>query len=325
LDVRAGIDAKGNMVGFDTTHFYPQYKSGPETTAQLAGTPLPDAASSIGGNQFPSRMYRVASTNNRYLVKSIPLKGNWVMAAWLRAGAAPAVLFAGEQVVDELARAAGVDPVAFRVQNVTQNAVERRSLLAVLDAVTRVANWQPKVAASRLSDGNIVSGRGVAWSNLYRSSQNGNFENDEFGWTATAAIADVEVNKKTGKVTAKHIYGAAAAGLAVNPGLIENQLVGGLTQVASRVLAEQYRYDQRSVTSSDFVSYPILRFKDAPKVTPIVVQQSDLRTKGVGEPVSVLAGAAIANAFFDATGVRMQTAPMTPARVRAALKAAGVK
>jgi CO/xanthine dehydrogenase Mo-binding subunit len=306
------------MVGFDFTHFYPQYKSGPEMTAQLAGTPLPASASSIGGNQFPTRMYRVASTNNRYLVKSIPLKDNWVQAAWLRAGAAPGVMFAGEQVVDELAYRARMDPVAFRIRNVTQDADEKRSLLAVMDAVTRAAKWEPRVAASRLSDANVVTGRGVAWCNAYRSSQNGNF-----GWTSTAAIADVEVNKKTGKITPKHIYVAAAAGLAVNPGLIESQIVGGIVQVASRALVEQFRYDRKSVTSSDFVTYPLLRFNDAPKVTPIVVQQSDMRTKGVGEPVSVLAGAAIANAFFDATGVRMTTAPMTPGRVRAVLGTAG--
>jgi nicotinate dehydrogenase subunit B len=191
-----------------------------------------------------------------------------------------------------------------------------------MSAVTKAANWQPKVAGSKLSDGNVVTGRGVAWSNVYRSSYNAAYE-DAGGWTAIAAIADIEVNKKTGKVTPKHIYGAAAVGLAVNPGLVENQIIGGLVQVTSRLLVEEYRFNKQAVTSTDFVTYPILRFKDSPTVTPIVVQEADLRTKGVGEPVSVPAAAAIANAFFDATGVRMRTAPFTPARVRAALKAAG--
>jgi CO/xanthine dehydrogenase Mo-binding subunit len=96
------------------------------------------------------------------------------------------------------------------------------------------------------------------------------------------------------------------------------------------VLAEQYRFNRTNVTSGDFVTYPILRFKDAPKVTPIVVQWGGKDSSapgyasGVGEMVSELIPAAIANAFFDATGVRMRTAPLTPARVRAALKAAGV-
>jgi nicotinate dehydrogenase subunit B len=87
-------------------------------------------------------------------------------------------------------------------------------------------------------------------------------------------------------------------------------------------MVEQLRYSTTNVTSSDFVSYPILRFKDSPKVTPIVLQRADADSQGVGEPVTVATPAAIANAFFDATGVRLRTAPFTPARVRAALKAA---
>ena len=130
------------------------------------------------------------------------------------------------------------------------------------------------------------------------------------------------MNKKTGKITVKHVYQAISAGLAVSSGGIENQIVGGVTQVLSRMLVEQYRYTKTNVTSTDFVSYPILRFKDAPKVTPIVIQWSSRPfTAGVGEPVAMAAAAAVANAFFDATGVRMRTAPFTPARVRATLTA----
>jgi nicotinate dehydrogenase subunit B len=329
MDIKAGVDAQGNMIAFDFTHFYPQYVSGPTASAELAGAPLAVPSSSITGNFYPHRMYSVMdpgnpATSNRLLTKSVPNQGNYMRGAFMRAGSAPAALWAGEQVVDDLARAVNMDPVAFRRKNVTQLdegpfTTERRGLLAVLDAVTKAANWQPKVTGSKLSTANIVTGRGVAWSNIYRSSQNG-----AYGWTQHAAVADVSVNKKTGKVTVKHIYGASAVGLAINPGLVENQIIGGLTQVASRLLVEEYRFNKQYVTSRDYVSYPIMRFKDAPMVTPIVVQQSDLRAKGVGEDVSVPAAAAIANAFFDATGIRMTTAPYTPARVRAALKAAGV-
>ena len=90
------------------------------------------------------------------------------------------------------------------------------------------------------------------------------------------------------------------------------------------MLVEQYRYTKTHVTSTDFVSYPILRFKDAPKVTPIVIQWTQPPIHGgVGEPVAMAAAAAVANAFFDATGVRMRTAPFTPVRVRATLTAGG--
>jgi len=132
------------------------------------------------------------------------------------------------------------------------------------------------------------------------------------------------VNKKTGKITVKHVWEAASAGLGVSIDGIANQIVGGATQIISRLLVEQYRYSRTAVTSSDFASYPILRFKDAPNVTPIVLQRPNLPTLGVGEPVAAAAAAAVANALFDATGVRVHTTPLSPARVRAALKGAGV-
>jgi len=108
-----------------------------------------------------------------------------------------------------------------------------------------------------------------------------------------------------------------------DPGGVANQNDGGIVQVLSRLLVEQLRISQTNVTSSDFVSYPILRFKDSPKVTSLLLQRSDVPPQGVGQEVTDVAAAAVANAFFDATGVRMRTAPMTPARVRAVLKAGG--
>jgi CO/xanthine dehydrogenase Mo-binding subunit len=254
-------------------------------------------------------MYNVPNT--RYVVKTVPLQGNWIKADWMRAGSSPHATFAAEQVIDELARTAGIDTVAFRRQNVTQGAMKDR-LLAVLDAVTQAAGWKPQVGPAKPAAGNVVTGRGIAWSNVYGPS------------IQVAAIADVEVNKKTGKITVKHIYAAMSAGMSVNPGLVENQLVGGVTQITSRVLVEEMRFSKSNVVSSDFATYPILRFKDAPNVTPIVVQRMDVQPQGVGEPTTIAAPAAIANAFYDATGVRLRQAPLTPGRVRAALKAAGV-
>jgi CO/xanthine dehydrogenase Mo-binding subunit len=317
MDVRAGIDGKGNLVAFDFTHFYPQYRSDTiQTNDELSGTPLPAVPSTTSGQYWPTPMYNIP--NNRYLVKSIPLVGNWIKAYWMRGGSAPHTTFAGEQVIDELAHAANMDPVAFRIQNVVQGenlalGQLNNQLLTVLNTVTSASNWQPRVTASNLSDANIVTGRGVAWSNVDSPKT----------YAQTAVVADIEVNKKTGKITVKHVYQAVSTGLAVYPGGIENQIVGGVTQIISRLLVEKYRYSKTNVTSTDFVSYPILRFQDAPKVTPIVIQWNTNPTAGVGEPMAMAAAAAVANAFFDATGVRMRTAPMTPARVRATLASGG--
>src|SRR5262249_16057699 len=154
----------------------------------------------------------------------------------------------------ELAYLAKMDPVAFRVQNVVrvQNAPAgqmKDQLLAVMNAVVKASGYQPRVTASNLSDANLVSGRAVAWSTADKNVSN----------AQTAAIADVEVNRKTGKITVKHVWQAVSTGLAVYPAGIENQIVGGVTQILSRMLVEQYRYTTSSVTSTDFVTYPILR------------------------------------------------------------------
>jgi nicotinate dehydrogenase subunit B len=316
MDVRAGVDTRGNLVGFDYTQFYPQYINNTVLTSdELTGTPVTQP-SSVSGVYSPTAMYNVP--NDRWLLKSLPIKGNWVKTQWMRTGSANAATWAAEQTIDELAHASGIDPVAFRRQNVVRDAGganTQASLLKVLDRVTQAAGWQPRVAASQLSDADVVTGRGVAWSDIYTTA----------GQTKSAAVADVEVNRKTGKITVKRVYEAFSAGLSVNPGLVENQLVGGITQILSRLFAEQLRFSKTHITSGDFVTYPILRFKDHPRITAIVVQETDQPPSGVGEPVTLVAAAAVANAVFDATGVRLRTAPYTPARVRAALESAGAK
>jgi len=321
MDVRAGTDSQGNLVAIDFTNIMPQWggTSGDWPSTALATGSSP---SSFSWPAYPpGSMYKLP--NQRYTATELQLTGNWVAGSYMRAVEAQCVVFAGEQVIDELAQAAKMDPVAFRIQNVVQGndfakGEHRDQLLALLNAVVKAANWQPKVSASNVSDANVVTGRGVAWQDVY----------NPIAMAPTAAIADVEVNKKTGKVTVKHVYHALSAGLAVYPDGIANQIVGGTVQSISWTLVEQVVFTKTHVASSDFVSYPILRFKDAPKVTPIVIQwdtYSDTPyTAGVGESPVVAVPAAIANAFFDATGVRMRTAPMAPARVRAALKAANV-
>jgi nicotinate dehydrogenase subunit B len=308
VDIRGGIDGKGNIVAYDTAGFYPQYMSYDQinTTEQLAGVPLPDTVTD--GWYYPAPNYNVP--NERYILKSLPTINHWFKTQWNRSGSSPLMAFASEQMIDELAHAAGMDPVAFRLQNMTQTEI-KDTLLPVIKAVTKAANWQPRVAASNVSNATVVTGRGFA---AYYDNQ----------WTnsVAATVADIEVNKKTGKITAKHIYQGVSAGLIISPGLVENQIVGAMVYIASRTLVEQIAFTKNHVTSLDWATYPIMRFKDSPKVTPIVVQRTDLQPRGVGEPVSMAATAALANAFFDATGARARQAPLTPGRVRAVLKAA---
>jgi CO/xanthine dehydrogenase Mo-binding subunit len=127
------------------------------------------------------------------------------------------------------------------------------------------------------------------------------------------------VNKRTGQVRILHLYGAIDAGLVVNPSNVENQIIGQLVQTASRMLHEEVTFNTTNVTSLDWATYPILRFEECPQVTPVIVQRINEVPSGAGEEVMAAAAAAIANAFFDATGRRMTMYPFTTERVLAAL------
>jgi nicotinate dehydrogenase subunit B len=163
------------------------------------------------------------------------------------------------------------------------------------------------LALTEASTARIATGRGIALGTHIVSRG--------------AAVADIMVDRETGEINVTHLYGALDAGLAVTPALTENQIEGMLIQAASRALIEEVRFTSTNVTSLDWKSYPVLRFADHPEVTPIVVQRLDEPSTGAGEEVMGAAVGAIANAVFDAIGVRLRRYPMTPDRVRAALKA----
>jgi CO/xanthine dehydrogenase Mo-binding subunit len=198
--------------------------------------------------------------------------------------------------------------------------------LAVLEAVASAANWRPGRAAAKLSHANVVTGRGFGFgTHAYGGGLQGpglDFRTLE-PTTPAAAIADIEVNKKTGKIRVKHVYAAVAPGLVINPARVADQVIGTSVMGTSQALIEEVTFDRSNVTSLDWATYPSLRFKDHPNVTPIVIQQLDAVPGGAGEePISALFPA-IANAFFDATGVRIRQVPMKPAVVRDALARAG--
>jgi nicotinate dehydrogenase subunit B len=312
MDIRGGVDAKGNIVAFEYTHFgipgISQTLDDP--TRQQVGVPLP--APSLGPVDTSNSGTQYNIPNRRVIAKSLPLFNNYFKTSSLRAPQAPQTTFGSEQMIDELAYAAGMDPYQFRLQNITTAQVNDgfSQWRDVLVGAAKLANWQPRVAASNLSTANVVTGRGIAV---------GGFAGSQAG-----VAVDIEVNKKTGKIVVKHAYTAQVAGLSVYLPGVEQQMDGNLVMGASRALFEEVAFNKAQVTSLDWVSYPIMRFKDSPQTSYTIVQRTDLIPTGSGEPPAVPIAAAIANAFFDATGVRLREAPMTPSRVRAALKTAGV-
>ena len=309
-EARAAADADGRLVSYEY-HGWQHNWSGTEASAQLAGAPPVEwgfGGGTAQGVQGVNRltcggMYKVA--NLRLVNHKLPVT-DYLKAGWLRSPLDLSFAFASEQAIDQLAHAVGIDPYEFRRRNIADD-----RWLGVLDAAARAANWTPKPARSARSgrgSGNVVTGRGIGLGTHLQS------------WGG--AVADIEVHLDTGQVVAKHMYGAIDAGLVVNPAIVENQIRGQLVQTASRMFYEQMTFDTTGVTSVDWSTYPILRFEECPEVTPIVVQRIDERSMGAGEEVMAAAAGAIANAFFDATGVRMEEFPMTRTRVLAALKRA---
>ena len=307
--VRAGLDPNGKIVAYDIHSWQHGWMtSSPERTQELAlGTPLVNSGSgSVQSATARNSAGFYATPNYRLINHQLPgLNAGMLKCSNLRSPLCLSAYQTSEGMIDELAHAANMDPVAFRTLNMGSD----KGWQEVLDAATRVANWKPRVAASSLSTESVVTGRGVALGSELTSY--------------AAVVADIEVNKQTGKIRVTHLYGALHAGLTVNPGLVENQMVGLLMQGTSRALIEELRFGKGSVTGLDWVSYPTLRFKDAPNVTTVIVQHADQQPTGAGEEVMCPVPAAIANAFFDATGVRIRQYPMTPGLVRATLKAAG--
>jgi CO/xanthine dehydrogenase Mo-binding subunit len=251
--------------------------------------------------------------------KTQPLENNYFKMRHLRAPVAPQTAFATEQMIDELAYAAKMDPVEFRRRNIANTTLDpQQRWKNVLEGVVALAKWQPRVAASSLGTGNVVTGRGFSF---------GHYAN-----SPAAGIVEIEVNKRTGKIVVKNVWGTIDPGYVVYPDGLANNEMGAAVQGVSRALHEQVAFDTQRVTSTDWVTYPILRFKDAPNVTLKALSRTDIpdatgsgsRSTGAGEPASVPMPAAIANAFFDATGVRIREAPMTPVRVRHYLRAAGI-
>jgi CO/xanthine dehydrogenase Mo-binding subunit len=225
--------------------------------------------------------------------------------------------FANESFIDELAYAAGADPLAFRLTHlrapggpeIPHHLKER--LADAFDRVGRLARWEAKPSASNVGTGRYLTGRGVA--GMVYEGDNG----------VNTSIWQVTVDTKTGKVVVDECWSVQDCGPIINPTGMRMQAEGGLMQTVSRTLIEELKWGPNGITSKDWESYPVIRFNHMPKLHLELVNRPDEEVMGAGEVLITNGPAGIANAIFDATGVRLREVPFTPARVRAALKAAG--
>jgi nicotinate dehydrogenase subunit B len=215
----------------------------------------------------------------------------------------PEVHFGSEQFIDEIAAAVGEDPVAFRLKYIT---APRDA--AVVSAAAQKAGWDARPAGRRKQSGRVLRGRGIAYA-----------QRNE---TVVAVIAEVEVYPADGRIWARKFTVAHDCGLIINPRGLQQTVEGNVVQGLSRTLFEEVQFDRETVTSVDWGTYPILEMRDAPeRIDVVLINHTDIAPSGAGEPTMRSVPAAVANAFFDATGVRIRRAPLTPERVKSALAA----
>ena len=222
-----------------------------------------------------------------------------VRTSALRTLGAYANVFSIESFIDELAAAAGIDPIAFRLAHIKD---ERER--AVIEAVAKAANWKPGESYQR---GDGRRGRGIGYAR-YKTVA-----------TYTAVIAEVDVNRTTGVVKVPRIWVAADAGQIINPDGLSNQIEGGVIQSMSWTLREQVQFDRNGILTEDWMNYPILTMPDVPRVETVLINRPNERSLGAGEAAQGPTAAAIANAFAAATGQRIRELPLTPERVKVAL------
>lgn len=323
VTMRGGLDAAGELVAFDyearaADHNHLGYNEHDSVLiAQLTGQRR--ATPARGGASVPNDMYAIPNRRNTTHVVSLPLVWETPLRTGnLRDPNGPQVTFASESFVDELAAAAKADPVAFRLKLLEAGTTDDRGFkrarsIAVIKAAAAEFGWDARPSPRPRQNGDVLTGRGIAYA--YRSE------------TVVAQIAEVEVNRRTGRVWVKRFVCAHDCGLIVNPEALRRALECGTLHSLSRTLYEEVRFDAEKVTSVDWISHPTLTHLDTPEAIDIVLvngdpdpSRPDLPHYGAGETICKPTLAAVANAIFDATGVRLRRIPFRPDRVLAALQ-----
>jgi nicotinate dehydrogenase subunit B len=327
MDECAGLDLQGNITAWDHEAWSPVLgnrpgynKPGNVITGLLAGfdpeefrprAVAPDPiAYNNNGNGVPSYMagqVNGAAKGTGTIKSERSLIHNTKSYFWTGPLRSPQRLqntFAHESFMDELAAQAKADPVAFRLRHLSSS-----RLSDAVKAAAKAANWDTRPSPSpHAKKTGVVTGRGISC--VAYEGDNG----------YAALVAEVEVDTATGKVNVKRIVVCNDAGPISNPDGLRNQCEGGALQGMSRALGEEVTWDDQSVTSIDWTTYHSLPLGFAiPKVEVVLLNRPDEEATGAGETAITTVAAAIGNAIFDATGVRIRQIPFTPERVKAAL------
>lgn len=298
VDFEGGLDAGGNVTAWRSEFFIAQrvgtLDDFPLLAATTSGVPRKGFYTGNLDNNaeppyaFPNALTEVRRVNN-----------NGLRTSHLRTPGRMQNTFANEAFIDELAAAAGADPLRFRLKYLH----DPRGQTA-LATVARMAKWETRSSPRSGRDkGNIARGRGLAYVRYNNSI------------TYVGLVAEVEVNKKTGKIRVTRVWCSHDCGQVINPDGAINQIEGGIVQTISRTLLEEVRFDRSRVTSTDWNSYPILGFPDVPEIHTELINRPESTPWGAGEMSATVVPAAVSNAVYDAIGVRMRCVPFTPAKV----------
>jgi CO/xanthine dehydrogenase Mo-binding subunit len=302
LDMTATVTADGTIGAWRAEMWLPR------ATAGLPNVPLLGPAEA--GIAQPPGISTGLITQNAdppYSVANVDVVVHWLKDAPLRpsnirAPGKMANVFAVEALTDELAFAARIDPLAFRQRHVTDPRGTE-----VMRRTAALFGWTPRDMDARR--GFSGRGHGFAYSH-YKHNE-----------TYLALAMEVDVDRASGTVRVRRVACAHDCGLVINPDGVKAQVEGNILQTLSRTLYEDVAFDRNGVTSRDWQSYPILRFADAPDIRVDVVDRPTEPPLGAGEAAGVCVPGALANAIFDAVGVRLRTVPFTPERVKTAVAA----
>jgi len=302
LDIMGVVGADGQILDWRTDMWIPQ------TTRGLLNIPLlgPQAA---GLDNIVGLNTGLISQNGDppYAADHIQVVVHWLKEAPLRPAplrspGKPANCFAVESFTDELAAAAGIDPIEFRLRG-----LKNPRAIEVIKRTAALMKWQARPSPGADTSAAIARGRGISFVH-YKHSE-----------TYVAMAMAVAVDRASGKITVERVACAHDCGQIINPDGVRAQVEGSILQTLSRVLLEEVKFDRSRVLSLDWSSYPILRFSDVPKLDIDLVDRPNEPPLGAGEAACSAVGAALANAVYDATGTRLRTVPFTPERVKAEL------
>jgi nicotinate dehydrogenase subunit B len=302
MEVRGGLDEAGQAIAYDYRSHYPS-NGAPTLALLLTGRVSSEPETSEMGDRTSIAPYDIP--NMRVIIHDMP---PIVRASWLRGVSALPNSFAHESWIDEAAVMAGVDPVEYRLRYLT----DRRGI-AVVEATAERAGWTPHTRPQTLArEGDWLRGRGFAYALYVHSKFPG------YGAAWAAWVADVAVHATTGEVRVQRVTVGHDAGLMVNPDGVQHQIHGNVIQSTSRVLKEQVLFDQDGVVPTEWGGYPLITFPELPEIDVLMLPRPNEPPLGAGESASVPSAAAIANALYDATGIRFRDPPFTPEKVRAA-------